>query len=194
LTLAYKNQNDPHFLALVDESWTIFLDRDGVINRKRENDYVKSLDEMEILPGVLEAIYEFSGIFRYIVIVTNQQGIGKGLMTEVDLLRVHAYLVYEIENAGGKINGIYHCPHLSAIECECRKPNSGMAYMAQRDLPHIDFKKSIMVGDSASDMEFGERLGMYNILVSNKKHISNNCNIFVKNLKNLSSLLKSYRK
>ncbi len=76
----------------IDESWTLFLDRDGVINRRLMGDYVKSLDEFEILPGVLGAIKNFSKKFGRIVIVTNQQGIGKGLMTNEDLNAVHQYL------------------------------------------------------------------------------------------------------
>ena len=78
-------------LPKIDKSWTLFLDRDGVINKKLENDYVKTIDEFEFLPQVLEAIKQFSSHFQKIVIVTNQQGISKKLMTENDLEKVHQY-------------------------------------------------------------------------------------------------------
>jgi histidinol-phosphate phosphatase family protein len=183
-----------HDLIDVDKAWTLFLDRDGVINKKIDHDYVKNIGELEILPGVLEALYQFNNIFNKIVIVTNQQGIGKGLMTEVELTKVHEYIVYEVHNAGGRIDEIYYCPHLKEICAYCRKPNVGMALNAQKDFPSIDFSKSIMVGDSVSDMEFGEKCGMLNVFVGQNKHILKNTNIFVSNLLEFSNLLLKYKK
>ena len=91
----------------IDKSWTLFLDRDGVINKKLENDYVKSWDEFEFLPGVLKSIQHFSQIFGKIVVVTNQQGIGKGLYTHEDLQNIHHKMIMEITNAGGRIDKVY---------------------------------------------------------------------------------------
>jgi histidinol-phosphate phosphatase family protein len=144
----------------IDSTWTLFLDRDGVINEKIENDYVKSLSDFEFIEGSLEALEMLEPMFDYIVVVTNQQGIGKGLMTEADLLIIHQKLVIEVTENGGRIDKIYHCPNLAADNAPCRKPSTGMAFQAREDFPEIDFTKSIMVGDSQSDMEFGDRLGM----------------------------------
>lgn len=150
----------------IDRTWTLFLDRDGVLNKKRDNDYVKAVHELEILPQTDEAIAALSQIFGRTVIVTNQQGIGKGLMTEAHLAEIHAHLARHIARAGGKIDAFYHAPHLKHENSPLRKPEIGMALQAQSDFPEIDFKKSIMVGDSPSDMEFALKAGMVPMLIS----------------------------
>jgi histidinol-phosphate phosphatase family protein len=188
--------SNPHFLADVDESWTLFLDRDGVINRKLDNDYVKSISEMEILEGVLEALYTFDQFFYKIVIVTNQQCISKGIISEYQLSLIHGYMMHEVENARARIDAIYFCPHLKMDCTFCRKPNSGMAHMAKADFPLIDFTKSIIVGDSDSDIEFGFNVGMHTVKIGDRKskHISKKCDIFVPSLVSFSNLLKNYKK
>lgn len=161
-----RSQYEIGLFPQIDRSWTLFLDRDGVLNKKRDNDYVKSLDELEILPQTDEAIAGLSNIFGRTVIVTNQQGIGKGLMTEAHLAEIHAHLARHIAQAGGKIDGFYHAPHLRHENSPLRKPHIGMALQAQKDFPEIDFKKSLMVGDSPSDMEFALKAGMVPVFVS----------------------------
>ena len=143
-----------------DSNWTLFLDRDGVINKRIPGQYVRLWEEFEFLPGVLEALSLFQSIFGRIVIVTNQQGIGKDLMTEADLEAVHRQMLQEIHATGGRIDGVYHCPDLAYENSFCRKPNPGMAYQAKKDFPEIDFKRSLMAGNSLSDIQFGCRLGM----------------------------------
>ena len=150
----------------IDQSWSLFLDRDGVINKKRDNDYVKNLTELELLPGAVESIAHLSKVFGRLVIVTNQQGIGKQLMTEDDLKQVHDAIEQEVIDKGGHIDAIYHAPQLAAENSPMRKPEIGMALKAKEDFGEIEFSKSIMIGDSASDMEFGDRAGMISILVS----------------------------
>jgi histidinol-phosphate phosphatase family protein len=152
-------------LPTMDASWTLFLDRDGVINHRIMGDYVKRPDEFVFLPGVKEAISKFSRIFGKIVVVTNQQGIGKGLMTPADLASIHQKMEIEVSKAGGRIDKIYHCPGLAAHQPLCRKPLPGMAMDAFSDFPEIDLSKSIMVGDSLSDIEFGRRLGMFTVKI-----------------------------
>jgi len=152
----------------VDSTWTIFLDRDGVINRKLENDYVKNLDELELLPGAVEAIVALSHKFQRLVVVTNQQGIGKGLMTDEDLATVHQHVEQKVTAAGGKIDAFYYAPQLAAEGSEMRKPGIGMAKKAQADFPEIDFSRSIMVGDSPSDMEFASKAGMVAVHITEK--------------------------
>lgn len=149
----------------VDKSWTLFLDRDGVINKRLMDDYVKTWSEFTFEYHVLEAIVKFSAIFGRIFIVTNQQGIAKGLMTEHDLKSVHNQMLMEIERVGGRIDGVYFCPHHAKDACNCRKPKTGMALQAKANFPEIDFTKSIMVGDSPSDIEMGHQLGMKTVFI-----------------------------
>lgn len=159
-------------LPAPNSSWTIFLDRDGVINRRLPGAYVRSWAEFEWLPAVVEAIVWFAQSFGRVIVVTNQQGIGKGLMDEVDLADIHRQMVAEVEAGGGRIDGVYFCPDLSSQQPNCRKPSPVMALLAQRDFPEIAFHHSIMVGDSLSDMDFGQQLGMFNVLVATKKEES----------------------
>lgn len=150
----------------IDKSWTLFLDRDGVINERLIGDYVKTPEEFCFMPGVPEAIAKLSKVFGLIIIVTNQQGIGKELMTEEELRIIHDIMVTGIHEAGGRVNKIYHSPHLERANNPTRKPNTGMALQAQKDFREIDFTKSVMVGDGLHDMEFGRRLGMQRVFIS----------------------------
>ena len=158
----------PNWWTEIDERWTLFLDRDGVINRRLPGAYVRTIDEFEWLPGAAEAIARLNRLFGLTIVVTNQQGIGKGLMGEADLQRVHEHLLGELAAAGGRIDAIYHCPDLASRTPNCRKPAPAMALQAQRDFPPIDFRRAVMVGDSISDMEFGQQLGMRCVLVEGK--------------------------
>lgn len=152
----------------IDKSWTLFLDRDGVINKRLEGDYVKTLAEFEFIEGVPEAMKLLSNIFGKIVIVTNQQGIGKGLYTENDLNIIHHYLGDEIEKHEGRIDKIYFSPHLASANHPARKPGIGMALDAKKDFPDIDFSRSVIVGDSMSDMQFGRTAGMTTVFISDE--------------------------
>jgi histidinol-phosphate phosphatase family protein len=149
-----------------DQTWSLFLDRDGVINRRRTDDYVKSWSEFEFLPGVTEAFPLLSDHFGRIIVVTNQQGIGKGIMTREDVDLIHAKMLEKIREAGGRIDAIYLSPYLEKENHPFRKPNTGMALAAQQDFPDIAFSRSVIAGDTASDMEFGRRSGMVRVLVS----------------------------
>ena len=145
----------------ITEHTALFLDRDGVLNELRRDDYVKSPAELRVLPGVKEAIELLRGQFSHIFIVTNQQGIGKGLMTEADLAAIHSKLIEEI----GPVDRIYHCPALKSDHSFNRKPNIGMALQARRDWPDVRLKECVMAGDTASDMLFGRRAGMTTVLI-----------------------------
>lgn len=150
-------------LKQVNNNWTLFLDRDGVLNHQKEASYIFTWDEFIFYEGVLESLRFFAAQFKYIILVTNQRGIGKGLMTEKDLHQIHQNMQKSIELAGGRIDGIYYCPEL---ESPCRKPAPGMALQAQKDFPAIDFSKSVMVGNSMSDMEFGRNIGATTVFVT----------------------------
>lgn len=145
----------------------LFLDRDGVLNVLRHNDYVKCPDELEILPGTAEAIAMCRKHFGRIFIVTNQQGVGKGLMTEDDLMAVHKKLIAAI----GPIDHIYYCTQRESEHSLRRKPSVGMALEARRDYPEVVLNESVMVGDAASDMLFGRRAGMHTVLVENNSDV-----------------------
>ena len=138
---------------------TLFLDRDGIINRLRPGDYVKSWDEFEFLPGALNALTKCNAMFRRILVVTNQRGVGKGIMSLDDLNRIHDRMIEEIERHGGRIDHIYFCTALSPDDPN-RKPQTGMAQQARIDFPDIDFARSLMIGDSESDRQFARNAGM----------------------------------
>lgn len=148
-----------------DTSWSLFLDRDGVINRRIPYGYVTDWSEFEFLDGVLDALAKLSARFDKIFIVTNQAGIEKELMSHEMLHVIHQKMMEYITYHGGRVDEIYYCPYKADLDPLCRKPNPGMALEAKKDFPDIDFKKSLMVGDSDSDMMFGNRLGMKTILV-----------------------------
>lgn len=144
---------------------TLFLDRDGVVNRKVDGDYVRGWAGFEFLPGALEALARLAGLFGTIVVVTNQRGVGRGLMRETDLADIHRRMVAEVERAGGRIDGVYHCPHDLDVGCQCRKPGLGLVRQAMREHPGIDLLRSVLAGDSESDMALARRLGVPGILV-----------------------------
>ena len=149
----------------IDNTWTLFLDRDGVINKRIIDDYVLKPEQFEFNAGVLDATKVFAEKFGRIVVVTNQQGIGKGMMTKSDLDEIHALMVKSIMEKGGRIDKVYHCPDLKGSNSLYRKPNIGMALSARKYFPEIAFKRAIMAGDSLSDMEFGKRVGMKTVLI-----------------------------
>ncbi len=153
------------FVNALSKDWTLFLDRDGVINKRLPDEYVKNFHEFVFIDGVTKALRLLSGVFGRIILVTNQQGIGKSLMTEKDLLQIHNYMLEQIRKEGGRIDAIYFCPDLASKQQNCRKPGSSLALLAKKDFPEIDFSRSVMVGDTQPDIEFGKRLNMKTIYV-----------------------------
>ena len=155
----------PLELKNIDKEWTLFLDRDGVINYEKKDDYIRNWQEFKFYEGAKDALKTFAEKFGTIIVVSNQRGIGKGLMTEEDLLDIHQNMQHEIEGAGGRIDGIYYC---TAVESKAiyRKPNPGMAFSAKRDFPEIDSDKSIIAGNKPSDMLFGKYAGMYSVYIA----------------------------
>lgn len=146
----------------------LFLDRDGVINERTPGDYVRTPEMFVPTEGLGEAMRLLSEYFGRIVVVTNQAGIGKGLMTEQDLVVVHQKMFDLVRDAGGRIDRVYHCPHTKDAGCRCRKPATGMAWKALADFPDIDFNNAWLVGDSASDIRLGRALGMHTALITGK--------------------------
>lgn len=149
-----------------DASWTLFLDRDGVLNRKIEGGYVLHPSMLEILPGVSRALGVLAARFRNIVIVSNQRGIARGLMTQEDLARVNSRLLEAIGGEGGRIDAIFVCPHDLRDRCDCRKPGIGLALRAKAQIPGIAFERSVLVGDSDTDIAMGKALGMFTVRIA----------------------------
>lgn len=154
---------------IISEDWTLFLDRDGVINVRIIDGYVTKIDEFEFLPNVIEAFKIFKNKFRRIIVVTNQQGVGKGIMKIEDVEEVHAFMIQQLEDNDIKIDKVYFCPQLKSVPDNYRKPSPKMAYFAKNDFPDIDLSKSIMVGDMDSDVEFGKNAGMKTIFVGDNE-------------------------
>lgn len=145
---------------------TLFLDRDGVINKKLEQRYVTNFDEFVFVKNSDIAIRKLHKIFKRILIVTNQQGIGKGIMTEDDLNLLHLQMQRKLSVDFDLIDKIYFCPCLEGDSCNCRKPKTGMLEEAKLDFPEIIIKNSFLIGDSESDIEAGNKFGLKTIKVN----------------------------
>lgn len=177
------------FTEEINKSWTLFLDRDGVINKRIFGGYVSNWNDFELLDGVLEAIKIFSSVFKNIIVVTNQQGLGKGLMHEAQLNEIHSKFKDEVFANSGKIDAIYYCGDLVTKPDNCRKPGIKMAEKAKNDFPEIDFNKSIMIGDSASDIMFGKNAGMKTVLKKSEEIVDAVADIEVNSLLEFAHLL-----
>ena len=144
---------------------TVFLDRDGVLNRKLpEGRYVTSWREFQPLPGVPQAIGRLNRAGVRVVVVSNQRGIALGLYTADDVRQIHSALQSWLQPQGAHIDAFYFCPH-DAHQCDCRKPLPGLFDQARAEFPEIAATSSVMIGDSLSDIEFGRRLGMTTLLL-----------------------------
>lgn len=180
-----------NFINSIDNTWTLFLDRDGVINTRIFGGYVTSPTDFHFLPGVLDSLRYFSKKFHRIIIVTNQQGVGKGIMTESMLNTLHDFVKAEIISSGGRIDGIYYCTALHETKDNCRKPSPKMAHLAVKEFPDINLQKSIMVGDSHSDIVFGINAGMKTVFIENEySKTVKNADIVVESLHELKKLIE----
>ncbi len=149
----------------IDKTWTLFLDRDGVINKRLPGAYVQNVDQFEFIEGVPEAVKLLSNVFGTLVVVTNQQGIGKGLMSEIELQHIHKHMVDKLGKSNGRIDKVYFSPYLESSHHITRKPAIGMGLKARKDFKGLKFSKSVMAGDSLSDMIFGKRLKMKTVFI-----------------------------
>ena len=143
----------------------IFLDRDGVLNRKPlEGSYVTRWEEFHLLPDVEPSIARLNRAGKSVIVVTNQRGIALGLYSREELQEMHARLQSLLAAQGAHLDAIYYCPH-DKYECNCRKPLTGMFDQAFLDFPAATRENSIMVGDSLRDIEAGNRFGMRTVLL-----------------------------
>jgi D-glycero-D-manno-heptose 1,7-bisphosphate phosphatase len=153
-----------------NKAWTLFLDRDGVLNERIPGGYVTRVKDFIWLEDTLEALKILTAYFKHIIVVTNQQGIGKGLMTEEKLEQIHSHMIQQVTECGGRIDKVYHCSGLAGVVPDCRKPAPHMAFQAQKDFADIDFSKAVMVGDTPSDMEFAKNAGMQGVRIMEDGH------------------------
>ena len=173
----------------IDPSWTLFLDRDGVINERIMGGYVTSPNEFEFLPGVLKELARLSRNFNRVIVITNQQGVGKGLMTERNVLEVHSYMSDQIHSSMGRIDKCFFAPNLVGADEDLRKPGPAMAEMAKLEFPEIEFNRSIMVGDTDSDISFGKNLGMKTVRIKTVEPISVEADFTCDSLAELSKMI-----
>jgi histidinol-phosphate phosphatase family protein len=162
---AWKSVQEASNAVLKADATTLFLDRDGVLNRHLPGDYVRSWKQWEWMPCVLQELPKWAAKYERIVLVSNQRGVGKGVMTDEDLARVHAQMMADILDVGGRIDLILTCTAVSE-EDPRRKPNVGMFLEACSLLPDIDAKSSVMLGDTQTDAAFAANCGMQFILLN----------------------------
>lgn len=141
----------------------VFLDRDGVLNENRA-DYVRTWQQVAFLPGVFQAMQRLATSPFVVVVVTNQSAVGRGLMSAETLAAINQGIVREVQQAGGRIDAVYACPHAPADGCACRKPQPGMLLAAAQAL-HIDLARSYLVGDAVSDLHAALAAGCQPVLV-----------------------------
>lgn len=146
-----------------------FLDRDGIINKNAPNGgYVLRPEQFHMVDGVIDFLSALSQMNYQLIVITNQQGIGRGLMTEQDLDDVHA-LMHKLLNEGGVvIESTYHCPHLASADCDCRKPKPGLFIRAAQEHA-INLQQAIFIGDSLSDAEAGRSAGVRTFLIDSPR-------------------------
>jgi D-glycero-D-manno-heptose 1,7-bisphosphate phosphatase len=156
----------------IDNSYTLFLDRDGVINHETFPNYINTWNEFKFYDGVKTAIKIFNEKLNRTIVVTNQRGVAKGITKEDAVQLIHKNMIAEIAQVGGKIDAVYYCPEL---ESPNRKPNAGMGLQAAKDFTDIDLSKSIMVGNTLSDMDFGRNIGAKTVfLTTNRPDVNTN--------------------
>jgi D-glycero-D-manno-heptose 1,7-bisphosphate phosphatase len=150
---------------------TIFLDRDGVINKKAPKaDYIKTWDDFEFLPGAIEAISLLTLNGYEIYVITNQAGIARGMMNERALMDIHNNMRKELRNHNARVTAIFYCPHGWDEGCECRKPQPGMFFRAARDF-ELDLTKSLFIGDDERDVQAGNAAWCKTILVTPENNL-----------------------
>ena len=165
----YRAQRE--FAGLFPADRYLFLDRDGVLNRRIVDDYVRNWSQWEWLPNAKETVAQLSQHYAHTFIVSNQQGIGKGLFTMADADDIHRHMIAEVSALDGHIDRVYVCPDLKGSGSPNRKPAIGMARQAQQDYPAVQLTDSVMIGDSVSDMQFGWNAGMRCIYLTNGEPI-----------------------
>lgn len=175
----------------IDKSWTLFLDRDGVINERNFGGYIIEPDAFRFKNGVIEALDVFKTMFGRIILVTNQQGVAKKIMNERNLNEVHRYMSQELKTKiDFQFDAIYVATNLRGAQNDRRKPNPLMALEAKELFSDIEFEKSVMIGDTDSDIKFGTNVGMKTVLVKSDEVVAEKPDVVVDSLKEFALKLK----
>ncbi|MCQ2286650.1 MAG: HAD-IIIA family hydrolase [Bacteroidales bacterium] len=177
----------------MDTDRSLFLDRDGIVNHRIVDGYVTKPEDFIFKTDFLETMERIAPRFKKIFIMTNQQGVGKGLMTMEQVNEVHRFMCAELDKRKIHIEKVYVCPHLASENCSCRKPKNGLALQAQNDYPEIDFSRSVMIGDALSDLKFGRNCGMKTVFVNDSHleltdEIVNSADVIVNSMSELTAI------
>lgn len=173
----------------IGPGWTLFLDRDGVINQRIFDNYVLEWSAFHFTEGLLEHAQQIGSAFERIIVVTNQQCIAKGLLRQEELDTIHQNMCDELQKAGLYIDHVFAATEFKNGLPPRRKPQPQMAFEAKEMFPSIDFSKSVMVGDTNTDIQFGQRLGMYTVLVESKELVKESPDLRIAHLAHLSQYL-----
>ena len=152
---------------------TIFLDRDGVINK--EVNYLHKIVDFQFISGVFDACHNFQILGYKIIIVTNQAGIGKGYYSEKDYQILTQWMLNQFNQNNIKILDILHCPHLPDSKCDCRKPSPGM-FLKAKNIHNVDMEKSWMIGDKEADIQAAHKSNIRNTILVRSGHKINESN------------------
>ena len=173
----------------IDTTWTLFLDRDGVINERVFDGYVLSIKDFIFKEGVLENACLLFGKFAHVFIVTNQQCVGKGLISKASLDDIHDWMSEQFLKEKAHIDEVFVATELNNKDSRRRKPNLEMGLEAKMKFPNVDFEKSIMIGDTDTDIEFGKNLEMKTVLIESREKCVSSPDVKVSSLTVLNQIL-----
>ncbi len=153
------------FSDVLTEGPAIFLDRDGVINQQITGTYVTQWSEFRFMPDIAGVLTEIAALPFPIIVISNQAGVGKGLLSVAELSSITHGFVRQLASRGGRIDAAYYCPHTPQEACGCRKPKPGLLRRAARDW-NINLTRSVLIGDSATDVQAAAAAGCQSILLA----------------------------
>lgn len=150
------------------KEYTLFVDRDGVLNQPIIDDYARKPEDLLLVPGIIETLNVAKMLFKHVILVTNQQGVGRGLMSDIDLENVHLKMYDNFKSLGVPwFDAVFYAPYLTTENHTWRKPNNGMLLKTKSYFPAIKWEKSIMVGDSPSDMKLADSCNVTKVRIEN---------------------------
>ena len=171
---------------------TIFLDRDGVVNK--EINYLHKIDDCEFINGIFDACLFFQKLGYKIIIISNQSGIARGYYTESDYKKLTQWLLRQFKNNNIDILDTFHCPHGPDSNCDCRKPKPGMFIKAKKKY-NIDMKNSWMIGDTETDIQAAISAGVKNTILVSSDHIidksTSSASYFVDSIQELNQVIST---